>query len=103
MDIKRIENNIHEYMDKLLTDIIDACVIGKMKNSDDFSNVFKVLLSHEDNSLLKKQIQFANKRIINHVVQDGNKFSINIEDAYQEFVFSSFSETSSLFEKKITK
>ncbi len=103
MDIERIENNIHEYMDKLLSDIIDECVIRKMKNPDDFLNVFEILLRKDDNSLFKKQIQFTNKRMINHVVQDGDKFSINFEDAYKEFVFSSFSQTSSLFEEMITK
>lgn len=103
MDITRIENNIHEYIDKLLTDIIDESIIRKIKNPNDFLNVFKILLCQDDNSLLKKQIQFVNTRMINHVVQDGNKFSINFEDAYQEFVFSSFSQTSSLFEKNITE
>lgn len=103
MNIQHIENSIHEYMSKLLSDIIDECILRKMNNPEELLSVFEILLDPNDNSLLKKQIQFSNNKIIDYITQDGNEFSINYEDAYQEVVFSSFNQMSMLFEQTITK
>ncbi|BDB03636.1 hypothetical protein [Clostridium botulinum] len=103
MDTKQIEIYIHEYIDKLTKEIIDECVLRKMINTTDLPKAFRILLDSKDNSLLKRQIQFSNKQIASKVVRDGNKLKINIEDAVQEFTFSTFHQLSILFEKIINR
>lgn len=101
MDTKQIEIYINEYIEKLTMEIIDECILKKMGDGINFIEVCKILFASNDKSLLKKQILFSNRRTIDKVIQDGNKFKISIEDVFKEFTSSTFEQASILFEKSI--